>query len=316
MGNSPPVFDPAAEKQKLEINCYKIKGYLELNRERKLNDAKNKEKLLIKAITSPNRARQDEIEKARIIITGLNYVKACDILIRYSEIIKDKSMIIIENRKDHQKIVDLIPFLETIIWSVKYMGIDILLEFQEYIIYLFGTEFKEAIEKSLRIDPDLKACFENLVPTPIEVNNYMVDLSEKNSLPLEKINEVGHEFARQGGPPTGPFSGPFNGPCNGPCNGPFNGPGNGAFNNNANFPHIEPLNNNNCTLNNNNNGFNGVPNQFNAPHEVNNNLNNNTNNTMAFGNYAPPNPNINNGTKPDNLPNLDDFEERLKKLKG
>lgn len=202
MGNSPPIFDPAIEKQKLEINCYKIKGYLEINRDRRLNEAKAKEKVLLNSITSPDRSRQDEAEKARVIISGLNYVKACEILIRYSEILRTNSIIIIENRKDQQKIIDLIPFIENIIWSVKYMGIDNLLEFQQYILYLFGNEFLEAIEKSLRIDPELKSCFENLIATPQEINDYFADLAARYNLPLEKINEAGHEFAK-GSPPKG-----------------------------------------------------------------------------------------------------------------
>ena len=284
MGNTPPIFNVEVEKQKLEINCFKIKGYLEIYRDRKMNDARSKEKTLIKNITSPNRSRQDEIEKAKIIITGYNYVKACDILIRYSEIVRTNSINIIENRKDSQKIIDLIPFIESIVWSVKYMGIENLIEFQEYMLYIFGKEFLESIEKSLRIDPDLKACFENLIPTPAEVNNYFIDLSTRTGLPLEKINEAGHEFCKSGAsPPKGPASGEFNYMAlqnNGPA--PFNGPSNGGSNDfNANY---------------------GGGNAF-------------VNNNMAFGNVMPPK-NNNNDVNDKVGGGLDDFEDRLKKLKG
>lgn len=290
MGNSPPVFDAAEEKKKLEINCFKIKGYLEIYRDRKFNDARAKEKSLIKDILNPTRSRPDEIEKARIIISLLNYVKACDILIRYSEVVRTNSMNIIESRKDHQKIIDLIPFIETIIWSVKYMGIDNLIEFQNYILYLFGQEFTESIEKSQRIDPDLKVCFENVVPTQIEVNNYYVDMANRNNVSLEKINEIGHEFARTGSPPPHfqqppPFQ-PFDG------NNGFSG-GNGG----------------------NNSGGNG--NQF--------SFNNGVNNNFGGNNNVPSNGNINNNPpqnipspekKNEQLPDLDDFEKRLRDLKG
>ena len=293
MGNSPPVFDAAEEKKKLEINCFKIKGYLEIYRDRKFNDARAKEKSLIKAILSPTRSRPDEIEKARIIIGLLHYVKACDILIRYSEVVRTNSMNIIESRKDHQKIIDLIPFLETIIWSVKYMGIDNLVEFQNYILYLFGQEFTESIEKSQRIDPDLKVCFENVVPTQMEVNNYYVDMANRNNMPLEKINEVGHEFARTGSPPPPNFQQP---------------------------PPFQPFEGNNG-FGAGNGGNNG--NQFNFNNGGNNN---NYNNNFGGNNNVAANGNNNNNTpqniipspekKNEQLPDLDDFEKRLRDLKG
>lgn len=303
MGNSPPVFDNQAEKNKLEINCFKIKGYLEISRDKRINQVNAKEKILLKDITSPNRSRQDEIEKASIIVANMNYIKACDILIRHSELVRNNSLNIIENHKEIQKIVDLIPFVETILWSVKYMGIESLQEFQEYIVYLFGKEFLESTEKNARVDPEIKKCFENVTPTPIEINEYFVDLAIRANIPLEKINEVGHEFVKTGGSP--PFVGPYNG-----------GQGNN-FNNFASFG------------NNNNNGIayqhdaNFVQNNENFENNNNNNMNNNANNFINNNNIGPNQqtpvdnkPAENNENQGGNLPNLDEFEERLRKLKG
>jgi len=186
----------------------------------------------------------------------------------------------------------LIPFIETMIWSVKYMGIDNLIEFQNYILFLFGNEFSESIEKSQRVDPDLKACFENIIPTPIEMNNYFNDLSIRNNLPLEKINEVGHEFYKTGGPPPPPNGGTFNNNGN---NGFGVGWGLNPYNNGGNQTNVI--------------GGAGGNNNFNAG-----------GNNMAFGNYGPPPPvNANekkDEKKCDDLPQLDDFEKRLRDLKG
>lgn len=304
MGNSPPVFDNQAEKGKLEINCFKIKGYLEISREKKLNQAHAKEKILIKDITSPNRSRQDEIEKASIIITHLNYVKACNILIRYSELIRDNSLNIIENHKEIQKIVDLIPFVETILWSAKYMGIESLQEFQEYILYLFGKEFLESVEKNQRVDPEIKKCFENIVPTPIEINEYFVDLAIRTNIPLEKINEIGHEFAKTGGSP------PFNGPSNGGQNNYFNNLVNLCNDNNG-----RTYQQNDANFTKNNENFQN--NNFNTTQNYPNNLMNNNNNMIGPKGQTPgDNPTGNNENPGGGLPNLDEFEERLRKLKG
>ncbi|EGR28320.1 hypothetical protein IMG5_178520, partial [Ichthyophthirius multifiliis] len=50
MGNQPPPkqnYNPLQEKQKIEIACMKVKYHLELQRDRRLSQANNKEKQLI-----------------------------------------------------------------------------------------------------------------------------------------------------------------------------------------------------------------------------------------------------------------------------
>jgi hypothetical protein len=38
-------------------------------------------------------------------------------------------------------------------------------------------------------------------PTPEELNMYMVEMSERNGIPLEEINIVGHQFTTDFQPP-------------------------------------------------------------------------------------------------------------------
>lgn len=206
MGNSPPPkkFDPKSEKSKFEITCIKVRSYLELQRDRRQNAANGKEKFLIQMFNSPTRSKQDEIQKASSIITDLNYVKASNIIIRFCDILKDNSLRVMEAKGHSAKIENLLPYIESVCWSSKPLNLSCIVEFQSQMIYFFGADITESIQKSSKVDPDLKACFKDLLPTPLQINDYMVAFANRIGLPLSQINAAGHEFA------GGSYGGPSN----------------------------------------------------------------------------------------------------------
>ena len=202
MGNSPPPkrFDPKAEKQKFEITCIKVRSYLELQRDRRQNSANSKEKFLIQMFNSPTRSKQDEVQKASSIITDLNFVKACNIIIRFCDILKENSLRVMEARSQSSKIENLMPYIESVCWSAKPLNLSCIVEFQSQMVYFFGADISESIQKSAKVDPDLKACFKDLLPTPMDINEYIVHFSARIGIPLTQINACGHEFAPPGSP--------------------------------------------------------------------------------------------------------------------
>lgn len=201
MGTGPPPkkFDPKSEKQKFEITCIKVRSYLELQRDRRQNSANSKEKALIQMFNSPTRSKQDEIQKASSIITDLNFVKACNIVIRFCDILKENSLRVIEAKGQPAKIENLMPYIESICWSSKPLNLSCIVEFQSQMVYFFGSDLNESIQKTTKVDPDLKDCFKDLLPTPIQINDYMVGFSTRIAFPLSQINAAGHEFAPGGG---------------------------------------------------------------------------------------------------------------------
>ena len=60
-------------------------------------------------------------------------------------------------------------------------------------LYFFGTATISP-QDSPRIDKDLKAYLLPSLPDPLSINKYMVSLSKKSGIPLEQINQVGHNF--------------------------------------------------------------------------------------------------------------------------
>ena len=96
MGNEPPKknYNPQLEKQKFEIACIKVKAHLELQRDRRKNEVINKEKLLCQMINNPTRNKMDESCKVSSIVSDEMFIDGCEIVIRYCEILKDRSIII------------------------------------------------------------------------------------------------------------------------------------------------------------------------------------------------------------------------------
>ena len=201
MGNEPPKkADPLADKRKFEIACLKTKAYLEVYRDKRQNSGNSKEKHLLQCLSLPTRSKQDEVQKAMTIIGDLNYVKACNIVIRNCEILRDNSMHIIDSRGRPDRIPNLLPCVDTVCWAAKPLNLLCISELKSLIDDFFGKGYLEAYQKGERVDQELKDCFKEVIPTPNTVNDYFVNLSEKNGIPLESINRAGHEFAQNQAP--------------------------------------------------------------------------------------------------------------------
>lgn len=348
MGNEPPKkkSDPIADKRKFEIACLKTKAYLEVYRDKRLNSGNSKEKHLLQCLSLPTRSKQDEVQKAMTIIGDLNYVKACNIVIRNCEILRDNSMHIIDSRGAPDRISNLLPCVDSVCWASKPLNLLCIGELKSLVDEFFGKGYLESYQKGERVDQELKDCFKEVIPSPPTVNDYFVNLSEKNGIPLESINRAGHEFAQHQAPPSQnnyyPYQPPdaypppaynFGGypPPNYPPS--FGGPG---FGQGAFLPptggmgggFVPPVA---CPVGGISGGFgpptvgyppqNFQPGGFPSYREVGNNNNNQTpsapppNGPPSFqpaNNQGYP---VFEGKKENEVPNLDDFEERIKKLR-
>ncbi|KAL4450251.1 hypothetical protein ABPG74_008957 [Tetrahymena malaccensis] len=200
MGNQPPPkqYNPRMEKQKLEIACMKVKGHLELQRDRRMGQANAKEQQLILMINSPTRSMVEEKHKAASIVSDISFIDACNIVIRCCDILKDRSMHICESKGNPAAVKELLPFIETIIWSTRHLNLSCLQEFTNMMVMFFGSsQVPNSICDETKVDPQLKKCFENVMPSDQDINNYFIKLSQKTGITLSQINTVGHEFSDQ-----------------------------------------------------------------------------------------------------------------------
>ena len=56
-------------------------------------------------VSKDKRNGKDEEEKGRSIVSDKNYIESCNIVIRYLEIIKDRSQFICDSKGDINKII-------------------------------------------------------------------------------------------------------------------------------------------------------------------------------------------------------------------
>lgn len=71
------------DRVKLDVACLKVKAYLELNRDRRVNEALKKERALDAIMKSPSRIRVDEYQKLSSLVLDVNFIDACNLVIRY-----------------------------------------------------------------------------------------------------------------------------------------------------------------------------------------------------------------------------------------
>lgn len=150
----------------------------------------------------------EEKHKAAAIVSDINFIDACNIVIRCCDILKDRSMHICESKGNPAAVKELLPFIETIIWSTRHLNLAALQEFTNMMVMFFGSsQAPGAICDETKVDPQLKRCFESVMPSDLEINNYFVKLSQKTGITLSQMNTVGHEFSDQPINPVNPIGG-------------------------------------------------------------------------------------------------------------
>ena len=80
-------------------------------------------------------------------------------------------------------------FIESVMWATKPLNLNCLKEFTGLMMFFFNqAEIMLHVEKSPRVDVELKRCLSSALPTPLEINYYMCGLSLKTGIPLSTIN--------------------------------------------------------------------------------------------------------------------------------
>ena len=70
-------------------------------------------------------------------------MKACNILIRYCDVLRDRANIIKNANGKYLTIAPCHPYIEGLVWSSEHMNIKALNEFKIFFINNFGTEVFE-----------------------------------------------------------------------------------------------------------------------------------------------------------------------------
>ncbi|CAD8159986.1 unnamed protein product [Paramecium pentaurelia] len=178
----------------IEIACLKVKGYVELNRDRRTNQALMKEKALNEMLRSPSRVMVEEYQKFQQLVQDVRFIETCNIVLRYCDIVKDQSIRIFRCGGDHSKIADLMPYIESILFAADNLNLEQVMEFKDLMIYYFGPGFNDT-NKLINVDQDLKKLYKTPLPDAYEVNEFALKFAEKYGFSEEQLNASGHQFS-------------------------------------------------------------------------------------------------------------------------
>ncbi|CAD8145488.1 unnamed protein product [Paramecium pentaurelia] len=178
----------------IEVACLKVKGYVELNRDRRTNQALLKEKALNEMMRSPTRIMVEEYQKFQQLVLDARFLETCSIVLRYCDIVKDQSIRIFKCGGDPSKIADIMPYLETILFAADNLNLEQVMEFKDLMIFYFGPGFNDT-SKLLNVDQNLKQLYRTPLPDAYEVNEFALKFAEKYGFSEEQLNASGHQFS-------------------------------------------------------------------------------------------------------------------------
>jgi hypothetical protein len=89
-----------------------------------------------------------------------------------------------------QKMEPWLPMIYSLIYAADHLGLSSLAEFKALMRALNDPV---AVEKY--VNPEIISAL-TPSPTPEELNTYMLEMSDRNEIPLEEINLIGHKFTR------------------------------------------------------------------------------------------------------------------------
>lgn len=128
-------------------------------------------------IGSPTRSKDEEKHKAASLVTDICFIDACNIVIRFCDILKDRSMIICESKGNPEAIKEMLPFIESVIWSSKHLNLQCMQEFSGLMIAFFGSQPGSTFCcDETKVDPELKRCLLNIMPSDTDINEYFFKL--------------------------------------------------------------------------------------------------------------------------------------------
>jgi len=79
-------------------------------------------------------------------VSDQSFVDACNIVMRFIDILKDKSINIVESKGDHTRIQEIVPYLISVLWAGKPLNIPVFGELYNMMYAFFGPGVQVCLE--------------------------------------------------------------------------------------------------------------------------------------------------------------------------
>jgi len=169
----------------------------QLNKDRRKGQQNAREKELLALVREPTnkRSKDNEYAKAQALANDVKNISAHECVMRYADIIKDNQTVISLSKGDTNKIQDLIPYVESLIWGCHKLNIQCIDQFENFLLASFGPETQAQLLEFKQVTPELQAQFDSILPSEREVKLYLIDFCNRNGITLETMQEVGHSLS-------------------------------------------------------------------------------------------------------------------------
>lgn len=185
---------PTVDKIRFEMLCQNTFLHLQLQRDRKIHELQKKESLMRDLVKSnKNNANRENIAmEASNCINQLNYIKGTNIVLNNIKMLKENSIDIVNylNRQQSMNMIQLEPFVYTVVWSTTRLNLNQIKEFSDFISTHMGKNIYQIAETSASVDLNLKKLFATVAASALEIHDYLEGFCKRSELSLDLIKEM------------------------------------------------------------------------------------------------------------------------------
>jgi hypothetical protein len=182
------------DKDRVDIILKQVFFAAQLSRDKRKGMLVMREKEMLYMLTQPveQRSREHEFQKASSIVNDIKVVMALELIMKYSDILKDYQSILLFSQHSVYKIQELVPYIDSLIFAGQRVNLEYLKELQDLFIDLFGENEYYKITNGDKILQEVKDLFSSILPAENEVKSYLVDLCNRHAFDIKILNDVGH----------------------------------------------------------------------------------------------------------------------------
>lgn len=187
MGNNQPnTIRKPVTKAQLDIVLSKVQQYIMLERNRKVEMLMKQEKVLIEMAKRPHIEITELRTKAISNINLLKWIQGANIVLNYAKTLGNYTMALERGQYNYDEMKELIPAVNTLIWSTNKLNLSAIVEFNILCQTHFGPSLLENARAGNLVDEKLKRNFSGLIPTVFEIDDYLKDLFNRFTNDIDK----------------------------------------------------------------------------------------------------------------------------------
>jgi len=144
------------------------------------------EKVLIEMASKPTMEITELRTKAINNINLLKWIQGANIVLNYAKTLTNYTMALERGQHNPSEMSELIPAVNTLIWSTSRLNLSAIVEFNIIIGQHFGPSTLACARSGYLVDEKLKRNFNGLLPTVFEIDEYLKDFFRRFSNDIDK----------------------------------------------------------------------------------------------------------------------------------